>query len=41
MKKIKFHIQFAEFVGLGLAYQPGTFAILIPFAMIEISWKRR
>jgi hypothetical protein len=41
MKKIKFHIQFAEFVGLGLAYQPGIVAILIPFVMLEISWSKK
>jgi len=41
MKKIRFHIQFAEFVGLGLAYQPGTFAILIPFVMLEIIWGKK
>lgn len=41
MKRIKFHAQFAEFVGLGLAYQSGTIAVLIPFVMFEISWKKK
>jgi len=41
MKRIKFHVQFAEFVGLGLAYQPGTIAFLIPFVMLEVSWKKK
>lgn len=40
MKHLKFSIQGAEFIGLGLAWQHDKIAICIPFVMLEIAWRK-
>ena len=41
MRDFNFEVSFQQFIGIGLAKQQGRFAILVPFVMIEISWKRK
>lgn len=40
MKHLKFSIQRAGFIGLGLAWQYDRVAICVPFLMLEISWRK-
>jgi len=38
MKKFSFDLNFAEFIGFGIAWQTGRIALVIPFVMLELSW---
>tara|TARA_B100000497_G_scaffold120661_1_gene149372 strand:+ start:1476 stop:1604 length:129 start_codon:yes stop_codon:yes gene_type:complete len=37
--KFSFHVTFAEFIGLGIAWQKDRAAIILPFVMFEVSWR--
>lgn len=39
MKNLNFELQWASFIGFGVAWQNGRIAICIPFVMLEISWR--
>jgi len=41
MKNLKIKFSYAEFIGLGIAWQYDRAAIIIPFLMIEFIWKKR
>lgn len=41
MKNLKVHFSFAEFIGLGIAWQYDRVAIIFPFLMIEVVKSRR
>lgn len=40
MNKLKINAGFAEFVGFGVAWQHDRVALVLPFIMIEFSWRR-
>jgi hypothetical protein len=40
MKNLNFELQWASFLGLGIAWQRNRIAICIPFVMLEISWTK-
>lgn len=37
--KFSFHVTYAEFIGLGIAWQRDRAAIILPFVMFEVSWR--
>lgn len=39
MKDYKFEVSFQKFIGIGIAAEYCKILILIPFVMIEISWR--
>ena len=39
MRDFSFEFQWASFIGFGIAWQNGRFAICIPFVMFEVSWR--
>ncbi len=41
MRDFNFEVSFQQFIGIGIAKQHGRIALLVPFVMIEISWKSK
>ena len=41
MRDFNFEVSFHLFIGIGIAKQYNRIAILVPFVMIEISWKNK
>jgi len=41
MRDFNFEASFQQFIGIGVAKEHCRFAILVPFVMIEISWRRK
>jgi hypothetical protein len=41
MKDFNFEVSFPLFIGIGIAKQHSRIALVVPFVMIEISWKSK
>jgi hypothetical protein len=41
MRDFNFEASFQQFIGIGVARQQGRIALLVPFVMIEISWRSK